>query len=263
MLFTGMMPRDCFTLVFVMSCPQPGHSFNFAVEHVDGYMGFFPPGGELDAHTPEGYSNATLTVAKEMFLAAVQRSFPEIPDRILERGAGLLIAPAEQLRLRTLLSAVMAGIEDKNGAFTGLLNRSELESVLLDAFLAGLRSGMDSMVPQPRFRDARRLSHLRQAREFIRDSVHAPLQLEDLMSELGMSSRGVEVLFQDSLGIGPSAFIRHQRLHGVRRALLAAAPEPGIVKKLALDWGFWHMGHFSTSYRSLFGENPTATLKRL
>lgn len=77
-----------------------------------------------------------------------------------------------------------------------------------------------------------------------------------------MSSRGVELLFHDSLGIGPSAFIRHQRLHGVRRELLATAPEPGVVKKLALEWGFWHMGHFSQNYRQLFGETPTATLGR-
>jgi AraC family ethanolamine operon transcriptional activator len=72
----------------------------------------------------------------------------------------------------------------------------------------------------------------------------------------------VELLFQDSLGIGPSAFIRHQRLHGVRRALRTAPPVAGAVKESALKWGFWHMGHFSREYSSLFGENPSATLAR-
>jgi AraC family ethanolamine operon transcriptional activator len=77
-----------------------------------------------------------------------------------------------------------------------------------------------------------------------------------------MSQRGVEVLFQDSLGIGPTAFIRHQRLHGVRRELLEARQEHGLVKELALKWGFWHMGHFSRNYRQLFGESPSVTLGR-
>ncbi len=79
MLFSGSMPQDCYTLVFVTECPEKGRSFNFAIEHSDGYMGFFPPGGMLDAYTPEGYANATLTVPSLVFLAAVERSFPEIP----------------------------------------------------------------------------------------------------------------------------------------------------------------------------------------
>jgi hypothetical protein len=36
MLFTGAMPRDCFTLPFALSCPEKGHSFNFAADHTDG-----------------------------------------------------------------------------------------------------------------------------------------------------------------------------------------------------------------------------------
>ena len=73
MLFSGSMPQDCYSLVFVTECPENGHSFNFAVEHTAGYMGFFPPGGMLDAYTPEGYANATLTVPAALFLAAVER----------------------------------------------------------------------------------------------------------------------------------------------------------------------------------------------
>jgi AraC family ethanolamine operon transcriptional activator len=75
-----------------------------------------------------------------------------------------------------------------------------------------------------------------------------------------MSARGIEVLFRGSLGVGPTAYIRHQRLHGVRRALLTARPGPGVIKGTAMRWGFWHMGHFSKSYRQLFGESPMETL---
>ena len=95
------------------------------------------------------------------------------------------------------------------------------------------------------------------------DHLHQPIHLQDLCSVLGMSRRGMEVLFQDSLQIGPNAFLRHQRLHGVRRALLTATPSHGVVKETALSWGFWHMGHFSREYQSLFGEKPSMTLARL
>jgi AraC family ethanolamine operon transcriptional activator len=103
---------------------------------------------------------------------------------------------------------------------------------------------------------------LRQAREFIRESTRGPVQLDDLSAQLGMSRRGVELMFRKSLGIGPGSFIRQQRLHGVRRELLAGNPESGAVKRLAIEWGFLHMGHFSRNYRDLFGETPRETLIR-
>ena len=53
MLFTGAMPRDCFTLVFVLDCPSEGHSFNFAARHTAGYMGFPPPAAHWTRSRPK------------------------------------------------------------------------------------------------------------------------------------------------------------------------------------------------------------------
>lgn len=262
MLFSGTMPKDCYTLVFVTECPEKGRSFNFAAEHNDGDMGFFPPGGMLDAYTPEGYANATLTVPSAVFLAAVERSFPEIPEAVLKRGAGMRIGAVEQARLRGLLSAVVAGVENRAQPLVGGTARKHLERDLLAAFLTALRGGCGALIPSPGRRIAGRLGRLRQARDYLSDRLHERVSLDDLCGELSLSRRGVELLFQDSLGIGPSAFIRHQRLHGVRRALRAAPPVAGVVKQTALAWGFWHMGHFSREYRAFFGESPSATLSR-
>lgn len=262
MLFSGSMPEDCYTLVFVTECPQKGRSFNFATEHNDGYMGIFPPGGLLDAYTPEGYASATLTIPTSVFLAAVERLFPEIPDRVLQHGAGMRIGSAEQTRLRALLSLVMGGIEDPTGPLADAVARRHLECDLTDAFLSALRGGCESLVPCPGPRIEGRLRRLRQARDFLSDRLHESVSLADLCGEIGLSRRGVELVFQDLLGIGPSAFIRHQRLHGVRRTLRAAPPLAGVVKQSALQWGFRHMGHFAREYRELFGESPSATFLR-
>lgn len=262
MLFSGPMPCDCYTLVFVTACPTKGRSFNFSIEHTDGYMGFYAPGSVLDGYTPEGFASATLTVPTRVFLAAVGKSFPEIPDAVLNRGAGLRIGPAEQAGLRGLLSAVKECVGDDTEPLAGRIARDHLERVLLDVFLSAIRGSCTSLVPRPGQRVEGRMRRLRQARDFVAGSLHKPIQLEDLCGSVGLSRRGVEMLFQDSLGIGPTAFIRHQRLHGVRRALLAANPSPGLVKKTAMEWGFWHMGHFSGGYRALFGESPSSTLMR-
>lgn len=262
MLFSGVMPVDCYTLVFVTHCPRKGRSFNFETEHTDGYMGFFPPGGKLDAYTPEGYANATLTVPATKFLSAVERLFPEIPDPILKRGAGMRIGAQEQLRLRGLLREVMDGIKDASEPLLGGTVRSHLETDLLDAFLVALRGGCDFLVPKPGSRLEGRLKKLKQARDYLADHLHEPVSIADLCGEVGLSRRGVEMLFRDSLGIGPGAYLRHQRLHGVRRSLRAAPPMAGVVKQTAIAWGFWHMGHFSREYRKLFGESPGASVSR-
>ena len=262
MLFSGVMPADCYTLVFVTKCPQKGNSFNFGMEHLDGYLGFFPPGGLLDAMTPEGYANATLTVPAEVFHGALGRWYPDIPDALLKRGGGMRVGRVEQVRLRNLLTAVMEAVVDASGPLAGMRSREVLETELLEEFLRALRSGGGTMAESPTRRAAGRLRHLRQAREFIRSSAHEATRVSDLSRALQMSERGVEVLFRESLGIPPSVFIRHQRLHGVRRALLESGPGLGAVKGTALEWGFWHMGHFSRNYRKLFGESPSATLQR-
>ena len=261
-LFTGVMPKDCYTLVFVIECPQKGNSFNFKTEHHDGYLGFFPPGWGLDAHTPAGYSNATLTVPAALFRAAVETSFPEIPEKFLKRGAILRIQKAEQASLRALLSAVVKAIEDRDSLLAGLEMRCQLERRLVDGFLRVLRAGAGVAAPSMTSRTAGAAMHLRQAREFIRETSRGTLQLEELSAHLGMSRRGVELMFRRSLGIGPGAFIRQQRLHGVRRELLVGDSESWTVKQLAIEWGFIHMGHFSRNYRELFGETPSATLMR-
>jgi AraC family ethanolamine operon transcriptional activator len=33
-----------------------------------------------------------------------------------------------------------------------------------------------------------------------------------------------------------------------------------VVKESALQWGFWHLGHFAGSYRDIFGESPSETV---
>jgi AraC family ethanolamine operon transcriptional activator len=52
-----------------------------------------------------------------------------------------------------------------------------------------------------------------------------------------------------------------RRLWLARRALLRAGPED-LVKSIALDYGFWHLGRFSRIYHREFGELPSETLGR-
>ena len=260
MLFSGAMPADCFTLIFVRTCPTVGRTFNFGIEHTDGYMGFFPPGGILDAVTPAGYGNVTLTIPAPHFHVALATAFPDIPETILARGAAMRVGPGEQTRLRTLLDRCEAMIWQPGDAPVDPLVRHNLERELLEAFLAALRSGCNDLVPPAAPRLAARHRRLREARDFLAAHTHKPIYLDDLCTALGLSHRGVQNLFQDLLGLNPITYLNHQRLHGARRSLLHAPPGPGAVKRAAYDWGFLHQGRFARDYRTLFGEGPVETL---
>ena len=259
---TGEMARACYTLVFVFACPEKGRSFNFGFEHSDGYMGFFGPGGEVDAVTPQGYANATLTVPVAEFHAALELHFPEIPEKVLKSGAGMRVGPVEEARLRSLLSQLDEALWRSPEVFADPRSRQKVERELLAVFLGALRSGCGSLTQPPPLRTGSRFLRLRQARDYLAAHTHEPIYLEDLCANLGLTSRGVENLFQDLLGISPMTYLRHQRLHGVRRDLLQAEPTSGAVKFAALNWGFLHHGHFARDYRSLFGEKPVETLAR-
>ena len=262
MQFRGEMARSAYTLVFVMECPEKGRSFNFGVEHADGYLGFFPPGGEVDAMTPKGYVNATLTVPIAEFHAALEHHIPEFPKHLLRSGVGVRVGADEQTRLRDLLAQQERALWYSPALFNEPGMGDRVGSELLVSFMAALRSGCAEWMPPPTNRIGGRFRRLRQAREFLAAHTHEPVYLAHLCAEIGLTSRGVENLFQDLLGVSPMTYLRHQRLHGARRALLEAAPEDGTVKSAALDWGFLHQGHFARDYRTLFGESPAQTLAR-
>ena len=62
--------------------------------------------------------------------------------------------------------------------------------------------------------------------------------------------------------MGPVRYLWLRRMYLARRALLLATPQTATVTQTAMDHGFWELGRFSTQYRSLFGEPPSATLRR-
>jgi AraC family ethanolamine operon transcriptional activator len=68
--------------------------------------------------------------------------------------------------------------------------------------------------------------------------------------------------FQEHLGMGPMAYLKLQRLHGVRRQLQSAEPGRATVVELAAAWGFSNAGHFAHDYRHHFGEAPSQTLRQ-
>ena len=98
-----------------------------------------------------------------------------------------------------------------------------------------------------------------QAREMIlADSTYIP-SISEVCQELGVCRRKLQYCFQDVLGVNPNTYIKMIRLNQVYRCLSLGAVS---VQDAAYQWGFWHLSHFCTDYKKLFGELPSMTLSR-
>jgi AraC-like DNA-binding protein len=103
-----------------------------------------------------------------------------------------------------------------------------------------------------------RIELVRRAQAFMWAHVDEPLELDQIAEAIHCSSRTLVYCFNRCFGCGPMGFFRLQRLNAVRRALLVRATRRRVID-IAVDYGFWHQGHFGTAYRRLFGETPTHT----
>jgi AraC family ethanolamine operon transcriptional activator len=104
---------------------------------------------------------------------------------------------------------------------------------------------------------------VRLAENYALSHIDDHLYVSDLCRTTGVSERALEMAFTQTLGLPPIAYLKRLRLHRVRQALLAATPGSITVSAIALDWGFWHFGEFSSTYRDCFGELPSDTLRRV
>ncbi|WP_447890651.1 helix-turn-helix domain-containing protein [Pseudomonas hormoni] len=98
--------------------------------------------------------------------------------------------------------------------------------------------------------------------EWAADSPEETLNLLELSQVAGVSLRQLQHAFKAYTGMTPTHWLRLRRLNSAHRELLSRSPTETTVAEVAMQWSFWHLGRFSSSYRALFKELPSETLKR-
>lgn len=101
---------------------------------------------------------------------------------------------------------------------------------------------------------------MRRVSDWAADCPDETLNLVELASVAGVSLRQLQHAFKTFTAMTPACWLRLRRLNGARRDLLQG--DSGTVAEVAMRWSFWHLGRFSESYRHLFKEFPSATLRR-
>ena len=78
---------------------------------------------------------------------------------------------------------------------------------------------------------------------------------------VGISERGLRNAFYTVRGMSPKRAMLAERLRKVHRALARASFSRATVTAVATDHGFYELGRFAVTYRQVFGETPSETLR--
>jgi transcriptional regulator GlxA family with amidase domain len=92
--------------------------------------------------------------------------------------------------------------------------------------------------------------------------IDQKLNMPALCTELGVPERTLRMCCAEFLGVSPTRYLLLQRLNRARWALQRADPSTASVAKVARSHQFLELGRFAVTYRTTFGESPSATLQR-
>ena len=99
----------------------------------------------------------------------------------------------------------------------------------------------------------------------IRDQVYnhmdGNVSISTFAKQYEVSEKTLQTSFKSLFGFTPKHFIRQLKLNLIHNELKESSSVQGGVSRIALKWGFKHMGQFSHYYTELFGVNPSGTLK--
>lgn len=215
-------------------------------------------GDELDLTTPPDFSLIAVTVERDLLNPLWQYMYHKPLAHWLEKQLVVLTTAVKARVLRDLHLTVMH-------RFSAMASRPmderalrQLRDDILMEWIEALPARVDtSELPSIE----RRKKLVDKACSMMLADNNEPLSILQICSRVGTSRRKLNYAFQDVLGTTPVKYLRNLRLNGVRRALREAGPET-TVQDTASHWGFWHLSQFARDYRQLFGELPSATLRR-
>ena len=84
----------------------------------------------------------------------------------------------------------------------------------------------------------------------------------EICSALGVSAQTLRVSCEAQLGMGPAEYIRRRRMQLAHHELRHGNYDTASISTVARHYGFRGLGRFAAGYRALYGELPSATLRR-
>ncbi|KTC35386.1 AraC family transcriptional regulator [Pseudomonas sp. ABAC61] len=202
--------------------------------------------------TPENYQEVAVVFGPE---------FVQGQGLGVERLDGLFMAPLT-CQQNALFCRWLSGTLTRLSQTLDPPSREVLTQQLLDDCLYILDNACARLDSSGLQRRAEERAIMQRVAQWAADVPEETLNLLELSQVAGVSLRQLQSAFKAFTGMAPSHWLRLRRLNSAHRELLSRSPADTTVAEVAMHWSFWHLGRFSSSYRALFQELPSQTLKR-
>ena len=215
----------------------------------------FGPGQQLHARSDGPCQWGAIHLPVDDFVqygGAIRGATPTVPAVARWRP------PRAALRqLRHLHQAAVRTAEARSGVLADREAAHGLEQQVIHALVESLsaRPVYEETAAARRHRDI--LASLENLLE-----AEPPPSITEIGIALGVSPRMLRACCNNNLGMDPSRYRRLRGMQRAHRALRRENPDTTSVSAVAHRCGFRDPGRFAVNYRALYGETPSATLRR-
>lgn len=251
----GVAPRG--KLCFAVPTAMPGTARMQGRKASDNSVFVLQSGEEFMFHMPMNTDMLSITLEYEVFENILSASIsPSGLDALLKQPV-IQVSEDRLNEIRTRLLALFSHA----AANPHLIATPAAEKMFEHAIIGALLE----LINDPECDKSQRLSSSTQS--FIVDKCHhiamssgdMPVTILDLCERLHTSPRTIQNSFNAVTQTSPLEYLRSIRLNAVRRLLVSTSAIELCIGQAAANWGFFHLSHFATCYKCLFGELPSQT----
>ncbi|WP_170328223.1 helix-turn-helix domain-containing protein [Ruegeria arenilitoris] len=206
----------------------------------------------------EGCEQLLLHIHRNALHTAAERMLGcHLPQPVLFRARMPLTSSAKKVWSQKLLTSFQ--IAERNLAFNGTKSRRQtlMEEELITGLLLAHESSISPLLrlmgngsPNPLVKRATR---------FMIDNLSEEMSISQIAQDAGCSVRTIQTAFRERMSCTPMQFLQSARLN-YAHYLLHSAPKDKLVRNIAYEAGFSHLGRFSIAYRKAFGTRPGTVL---
>ena len=242
----GMPPGEMLTF----GVPFTGMQDWCARPHAPGDWLNFNSDAGVDGVSRPGFTALTVSLSYELLESSAANVGLAVPTELLYPNSGAVIKASG--RTRVLAESIQRLLADAS-----LPLDPDCETAIAVDVLEAAAGSDDEIIAAP----AVRSRAITKALTYLEAHADEPVHVGELCAKTGIAWRTLNRAFRERFGIGPKAYMNRERLLRVRSVLLRSSQTTAIAD-VANAAGFWHMGQFARDYCRLFGELPSATLRR-
>jgi len=211
---------------------------------------------QLDFIVSSTFRDVTIAIDKDFFDHTFQHYFNE-PFQYDTINKRIQLKEKTGSSFRNVISEIMTDLMVQH---TKLKNNTDFHEQAEDTILQLLFQNID--LSRQRSKALESDINANKIRKYIEINYKNAININELCTRKKLSDRTLRLGFKHLFGLAPKQYHKCYRLGKIHHALLQSDPTIDTVEKIAYDHGFYHMGRFSNSYKSMFGNTPSETLRK-